>query len=349
MNEQLRGRLRTAVPQAPDLTGLAGRAEAQGRRRRTTLRTAAGTGAAALVAAAVLIPGLFGDAGDPSPAPSPVPSTPACVAQSEVDGTDLTAGTASWVRFCGRADGQTGIARFPDGALTGELAKATVAGWEDSLGDSARCQRDAVSGRSFRIQVGFVDGTVAQHESVTGTDCSGELLYTVLLTRISSELDQRYEDVVRPPETCPTGLRTDRTNTDGESAELLVGSDPVAALSTRPLLALNAQSAQVCRYLGHAGSLRLDDSWSSNNPGAEGIRVSAFIDYTDGQADCPVDPQRPSYVVMLRDKTGTTRTFSIDGAECGAMSAAIGTPAEEQYLGLASPDLIQAIESSRGS
>ena len=53
--------------------------------------------------------------------------------------------------------------------------------------------------------------------------------------------------------------------------------------------------------------------------------------------DCGGDPDAASYVVVLRDVTGTARTFSIDGTECSPMSAAIGTPAQEQYLGLVDP------------
>lgn len=346
MND-LSERLRAAVPEAPDLHDLATRAKAQGRRRRTVSRSLGAAAVAAVVAAAIVVPTAL-RGGDSKPAPAPTPGeVPQCVDQSDVDTDDLLSGTATWVRFCARDDGQTGIARFPEGAVTGELAARMVANFGEVLDDDSECLGE--TNRSYRIQVGFEDGTVAQRDDSTGT-CGGELLYMRLESAIVSELMQRYTSAdTGPPGACPErfshGLAA-ADSADGASAELLVGSDRIPALSTRPILALHARAMLVCRYLG-SGDRTLDDHWTSANPAADSVRVSALLDYTDGVADCAYDDTRPSYLVVLEDKTGTARSFTIDGAECNAMSAAIGTPPEEQYLGLAHSELVDEIESSR--
>lgn len=346
MNRQddLAERLRAAVPETPDLHDLAGNAEAQGRRRRNLARSAGAAAVVVVVVGAVLIPALFRPGSEP-PQPTPASDLPQCVDQSDVDSRALRSETVRWVRFCGRDDGQTGIARFPEGALTGEMAAAVVDGWAQP----ETCDDDAgpFLGRGFWIQIGYADGQVAQLES--STSCSGgELVYRNLLSALSLDLASPYEPGGPPlPTTCPDRLRTDQTNTDGASAELLTGDDPIAQLSTRPILALPASEALVCRYTGYRSSLQLDHSWVVRSPAAEEMRVVSLTGYTDGMADCGVDETRPSYVVALRDKTGTARTFAIDGPECGPLSAAIGTPAEEQYLGLSSQVLVDTIEGSR--
>ena len=63
--------------------------------------------------------------------------------------------------------------------------------------------------------------------------------------------------------------------------------------------------------------------------------------------DCAVDPTRPSYVVVLTDQTGTARTLTIDGSECGTLAAAIGTPPVDTWLGLATPRLVRQVARSK--
>jgi hypothetical protein len=360
MNDSLSTRLHAAAPEPPDLVGLAERAEAQGRRRRTLTRVAIGA-AAAVVLAAVVVPAVI--VGDLDATPSDGPSGTACVSESELDAGGIAESGAAWVRFCAREDGQTMVARFPSGVLEGKVAEAVVDGWRGRLEEGEppeRCVSEesfSMQGRNFRIQVGLTDGRVVMLEGTTGscpvdagpqTIPHGELVYRQLLAAVSTDLAGRYEaGGPALPDTCPDRLRTDLTNTDGASAELLVGEDRIDQLSTRPLLALPASDTLVCRYTGYRSTLALEDSWTTANPGAEGIRVAALVHYSDGMADCDLDPRRPSYVVVLRDKTGTARTFAIDGPSCSPLSGAIGRPPEEQYFGLVRAELIDAIEGTR--
>ena len=69
--------------------------------------------------------------------------------------------------------------------------------------------------------------------------------------------------------------------------------------------------------------------------------------YEDGVADSAPDPGARSYVVVLGDHTGTMRTLTIDPTRCGAVQAAVGLPATDTYLGLASPRLVRVVARSR--
>jgi hypothetical protein len=80
---------------------------------------------------------------------------------------------------------------------------------------------------------------------------------------------------------------------------------------------------------------------------ATSIRQAATIGYMDGQADCQLFPDAVSYLVVLHDVSGTARTFSLDPTVCGAMSAAVGTPPQEAYLGLASTELVDLVAGSK--
>ena len=73
---------------------------------------------------------------------------------------------------------------------------------------------------------------------------------------------------------------------------------------------------------------------------------AATTGYTDGVADCEPRPDATSYLVAMQDRTGTARSFTLDLTACGAMRAAIGTPAVDTYLGLASEELVRAVGQS---
>ena len=349
MNHALTDRLRSAVPEAPHLDGLASAAEAQGRHRRTRSRVVTG-GALLLVAAALAIPSLLlGDDGAPDPAPQPK-GGPECLPSAKASTDEITAEVVpqvTWVRLCGTEDGQTGGARFPDAALTTE-ARSFVEDHLDALAAAGDCSTDPLDlpeGRRLRIQVGLAGGGAVQLAS--STECAaGRTLYLDLVSQLSSALDDEYEDGGPSlPATCPDRLRTDRNTTDGASVELFGDPDPNPFLSSQPILALPARSGLVCRYTGYANTLRLDWSWLLDTDAQE-ILLDASIGYREGMVDCSINPARPSYLVALRDRTGTTRTFTIDGPGCGPMSAAIGAEAQEQYLGLADQDLLRSISRS---
>lgn len=338
--QQLADRIRAAVPDPPPLDGLAERAAAAGRRRRMRGRMAATGAVAAAVAAVLVLPGLV-DGGEPV---QPAGAGAECVSEGELTPAGDADGEVVSVRFCSRNDGQTGFVRFPDGALTGPPAPRFVANWPSG---GEKCSR--YGGRDWRIQVATSSGTVYERTGNTEI-CADAEVYRQLVTLIGTQLALRHEGATPgpPPQGCPAGLAVDQTNQDGESAELLTsGGAQVAALSTTPLLALPAVDGLVCRYAGTRGDRRLADSWQVAGETAEALRVESMLGYMDGMTDCAGDPDAAAYVVVLQDFTGTARTFSIDGTECSPMSAAIGTPPGEQYLGLARPGLESLIAGTR--
>ena len=352
MTEQLSERLHAAVPDPPPVDRLAERAVDAGRRRRTTKR---GAGVAALmtvVAAVIAVPTLLGGDGVPAPAPLDPDDPPStietveCVGSGELTGMADAAGDVVAIRFCPREDGGPGIARFPEGALTGDAAAQLVAGLPADL-EAEACE-PRFSGRSWQVQVTMSSGDVYQRASNTRF-CPADQAYRQLVAAISEELAAQYEPVAPGPlPECPDTLSLGQTNQDGASAALLTsGGAQVDQLSTTPLLALPADDGRVCEYAGTRSDRRLVDSWPVTGETAEALRLGSLLGYHDGMTDCGGDAGAASYVVVLRDVTGTARTFSIDGTECSPMSAAIGTPAQEQYLGLADPVLAELIEETR--
>jgi hypothetical protein len=153
--------------------------------------------------------------------------------------------------------------------------------------------------------------------------------------------------VVPEPVACPTRFTTTETNTDGISADELTESATIPQLSTVPLIPWRAIAVDVCAYSGTGRQRDLVDQWQVRNPMATSIRTAATIGYMDGVADCQLFPDALSYIVVLHDVSGTARTISLDPTLCGAMSAAIGKPAEEAYLGLASPELVDLVAESK--
>ncbi len=82
------------------------------------------------------------------------------------------------------------------------------------------------------------------------------------------------------------------------------------------------------RSLVHAhGSLDLDVAR------AEALRAAYHSRYL-GIVDCSIS-QRPTYVVVLDDVSGTRRTVTVELGDCGSISAAFDAAADD--FGLASP------------
>ena len=149
------------------------------------------------------------------------------------------------------------------------------------------------------------------------------------------------------PVRCPDRFTTTATNADGASAEQLVDDAERPWQSTVPLLPMPAVVADVCAYSGAGPRRTLVDQWRADPATSDAIRATATTGYGDGRTDCEPDAGATSYVVVLGDQTGTSRSLTIDAAACGAMSAAVGTPATDTYLGLASPRLVRIVARSR--
>ena len=305
-----------------------------------------------LAAGAALAPRLLAD--DP---PSAAPGQD-CVADADVPLADLAdladVADARWVRFCPLADeGRGELLRHPQGVVTGELAAGTAGTlWETQV-DRPLCGAfDAPlagpTGR-FRIEVGLPDGRIADLEGDTGCSTRDLVLFSQLETTLLVDASAAAgAPTPLDPTTCPGRLTTAETNDDGASAGQLVERAEHDALATVPLLPMLAATAEVCAYTGRAGSLTLLDQWRAGPRQAEAIRSTATLAHDRGaRTMCDIDPGRTSYLVVLADATGTARTITVDNSECGALDAAVGTPAVSTYLGLARERLDRTIERSR--
>ncbi len=301
-----------------------------------------------LVAAAFVAPRLLVD-DDTAPAGA----STACVGQTDAPTSAIGDQAATWVRFCPLAEeGLTQRLRHPQGVATGALATSVAASLWEAQVDRPVCAVDESSPGPtglFRIEVGLADGRVAEILGDTGCSTRDELLFAQLETTL---LMGATGAVQKPgplpaPVSCPARFTTTATNHDGTSADLLVETAEAPWQSTVPLLALPATAADVCRYAGTGKRRTLVDQWQVGTPVSETIRSSATTEVLLGAAtDCPLDPEAPSYVVVLTDATGTARTLALDPTVCATLRAAVGTPAVETYLGLAAPPLIRLVARS---
>lgn len=305
---------------------------------------------ALVAAAAAVLPRLL--AGAPAVVAERGPDcVPAADATLDAAGEDA-AGTATWVRFCPLADdGATQRVRHPQGVVSGDLAASlAVTLWQTQLDRPACLSEDVLPGPSgmFRIEVGLAGGEVTVLEGDTGCSERDRALFSQLETTLLMEAAADGTVEPAPPVTCPRRLTATATNRDGASADQLVDTAENPWQSTVPLLPMPAVSADVCAYTGRGKDRRRVDQWQVAAPGADAIRSAATLEVRIGaMTDCAIDPERTSYVVVLTDQTGTSRTLTIDPTECSPVTAAIGTPPVETSLGLATNALVDAVTRSR--
>ena len=277
------------------------------------------------------------------------PRPPECVASATAPADEIGAQAARWVRFCPLADEGAGQrVRHPQGALTGELAVTLAATlWQTQDGRRVcEVDRGPTPGptRRFRIEVGLADGRIAELRGDTGCSTRDVTLFSQLETTLLLDAAAGARtDGPPPPVRCPRRFTTTATNTDGRSADQLVDRSEHPWQSTVPLLPMSAVTLDVCAYTGAGPRRALVDQWRVGSPVSDTVRAAVTIGYGDGQTDCPLDPRATSYVVVLTDVTGTARTLTIDPTRCGTLNAAIGRPAVDSYLGLASPRLVRMV------
>ena len=309
----------------------------------------AAVAAGLLVLVAVLtVPGLVAGT-----EPAPGPRSSECVVRATAPSEEIGAQAAEWVRFCPlAAAGATSRVRHPAGVVTGDLAAAVADTlWQTQDGRRV-CAVDGgpTSGptRRFRIEVGLADGRIADLVGDTGCSTRDLALFSQLETTLLMDAaGQAPADLTPDPVRCPRRFTTTATNADGASAEQLVDDAEQPWQSTVPLLPLPAVVVDVCAYSGTGERRALVDRWRADPAAADAIRAEATTGYTDGVADCAPDRDATSYVVALADRTGTVRTLAIDPTQCGTLQAAVGLPATDTYLGLASPRLVRTIARSR--
>ncbi|GAA5106362.1 hypothetical protein GCM10023339_03230 [Alloalcanivorax gelatiniphagus] len=325
----------------------------RGRGARAPVAVAAAV--ALVVAAAVALPRLLAD--DLAPVAGTATGTD-CVEDVDADLGALeeeVASSARWVRFCPIADeGATQRVRHPSGVVTGDLAAAVATGLWQTQVDRPVCSSDDLSTPAptglFRMEVGLADGRVAELAGDTGCSTRDATLFSQLeSTLLMDAAGSAGVDGSAPaPVTCPGRLTAVRTNRDGSSAAALVETAEHEWHSSLPLLPMPAVALDVCAYTGSDARWTLQDQWQVGSPVSEQVRAAATVGIMRGaMTDCGIDPARTSYVVVLTDGTGTARTLAIDGAACGTVQAAIGTPAVGTHLGLATSALVRLVARSR--
>ncbi|GAA5153377.1 hypothetical protein GCM10023340_35330 [Nocardioides marinquilinus] len=346
--DHLRDRLDRAAPPPPDLAALGAGAETSGRRRRARRRGAVVAAAALAVAAAVVVPVVVGgdDApgrtadADPTPSVSASPSPtvseptggdtapPACLPAAEVGRTEL-GGDAVWARFCPGREGFTIPAEVPADALTSHLDAL-----DDLLLVADRSQpRDCypLSSRTYRLQVGYADGTVAQISGPTDPTCLGRLdgaegrvsgrpglgVFGTVMAAFGEQVAEMLPAlpaVDRPALACPADPRNP-ASVDSENPAVRV---PAWNLGTRAVM--NAPATAVtgilCRW--PVGEEAVQPTVTRLTPGqAERVRIGLHA-VAGGMADCAGSP-RPTYTAVVEDASGTRRAVTMIDSECGTV------------------------------
>ncbi|GAA1913499.1 hypothetical protein [Nocardioides hwasunensis] len=343
MND-LSQRLKDAVPTPPDptdLSGIAARSAVDGRRRRTQRRLASVAAVVVLAVGGVVLPRVLSD-GPPDVAERSVPD---CVASPDAPIDAIRTRPASWVRFCELPTDVPGDRlRVPRGVVPEAIAAVMVDSWADWMPEQAcGAETPPAPSRVFRIQIGLADGTVAEFDGDTGC-IEHHLVFMQLPATMQGGV--RRDDTVDPRGTpCPTAFDTTAATWDGSDAALLRDDVDGMSLATAPLLPGSSAAMDVCAFTGEDRTLV--DQWRADLH--TDVVSAVATGYRDGAADCPLDPEATSYLVVLQDFTGTARSFTIDMTACGEMRAAIGTPAVDTYLGLATNELVEMVRDSKGA
>ena len=309
---ELRTLLTEGVPDGPALTGLAARAEAGARRTRRVRRVGAVLVVASVVAAVVVIPRLVGSG--PHAAPTPTgPAAPAtCVPQTALDHQDFRTGTAAWVLAC---PGTPARLSMPLPSLTLRRGAADLVGaWQEKAYVAApfvSCPTAVYP--SAIVEVGFTDGTIA---AVGVSGCRGTILPgdeaindgpVEFADAFSTAVHQEYQGVVRDVSgggvLCPATPHP--VHADGRSESALSENGA--------LLNLPALTAFVCRYHDGrlVGEVRSVDANALLLASSSGWYLPSARDLAAVQA--PVRRGLDDYVVVLGDRTGTVRTFTMTG------------------------------------
>jgi len=321
--ETLARALHQAAPSDPVPADRAARAVLAGRRRRRRQRMSSAAAVAAVVAAVAVVPASLGwFRGEPSGQLLPPGQDDKCA--STHAHADLQEGTPVMLRFCQPAGTWNGVVHTPRIALTDGVDRL-VDGWTTTA--PARCEFDPVSDQ-YRFQVVYDDGSVAQITGATGDcqpivngastlDVSGLDVFAQIMDAYGEQLAARFHRVPGQPRlSCPPDPRHPESTDQRGPSDRLPDTGLVIPLPVEVgLLCVDARPY----LLDHVE--------------AQQVRV-ALQTITEGRKDC-VSPNSTSYSVVLEDKTGTRRTISSIGAECGAIRSGFeGGPTGDpgQYL-----------------
>lgn len=255
--------------------------------------------------------------------PAKVEAPDACLASADARRGTI-AGTPQWALFCRGATGFTAPAEVPSDALTTHL---------DALSGLAELPAEAPreddcrpgSSRSYRVQVGYADGQVAEIKGATDPGCLGTLggshtpvrgpeglgVYGVVMSAFGQQYADSY-DAAAPEEplVCPVDPREpDSVDVNGSSASLDTGWH--LGKRSPMVMPLAAVRGLVCTWLQGENEPAIQSLTAHE---AERVRIGLHAIY-NAVVDCPGSPD-PTYIAVVEDKTGTRRAVTIVESEC---------------------------------
>ena len=259
--------------------------------------------------------------------PSASVDAPATCLPSAEAGRGTIAGTPAWVRFCPGAHGRTAPAEVPSVALTTHLDSLSEL-TESAAGVSQKVVCRAGFSRTYRVQVGFADGEVAQISGVTDPGCVGTMAGSGAGVRgpgglgvygsMMSAFGRQAADSLDPadpgaPFRCPVDPRDpDSVDLDGASSSVDTGwhLGERAAM----VMPLTAVRGIVCTWPYHESEPAIR---SLSAEEAERVRIGLHAIF-GGMVDC-AGGRQPTYTAVVEDKTGTRRAVTVIDSECATV------------------------------
>ena len=255
----------------------------------------------------------------------PVDAPAECVKTRDATRTS-TEGEPAWARFCPGPDGLTAPAEIPSDVLTSHLD--LLDGLTDGAGGEPEYECRATSSRTYRLQIGYADGSVGQVKGQTGPECVGKLgargsfvhgpdglgVYGVVMAAFGQQYADRFDPTpAEAPLVCPDDPRDpDSVDLDGASTSLETG-----IRNGRPepmVMPLTAVRGVLCTW-EHDGDEPTSVELSPED--AERVRIGMHAIY-GAMVDCAASPD-PTYTAVVEDKTGTRRAVTIIESECSTV------------------------------
>ncbi|WP_345263936.1 hypothetical protein [Nocardioides nanhaiensis] len=231
-----------------------------------------------------------------------------------------------WVLFCPGGQGRTAPAEVPSDALTThlDLLEGLIRA-PTPWGTNSRCAE--FGGRTYRLQMGFEDGSVTEIRGDTHPLCSGRTpdgstitgppdlgVYGTVMTAFGQQYaDQFTTAEIDDPMTCPDNPFTpDRSDADGASAGLDTGF--LRGAREPMTMPLSAVRGIACTWEYGAGTPTARHLGPDE---AERVRIGLHA-IPGGVVDC-AQSRRPTHSAVVEDKTGTRRTVTILYSQCGTV------------------------------
>lgn len=230
-------------------------------------------------------------------------------------------------------EGYTAPAEVPSDALTSHLD--VLADLRESPGNSGEERPQCNSfgnSRTYRLQIGYADGTVALVTGRTDPGCAGRLMGGAgtsihgpedlgVFGAAMAAFGQQYADdfaemavTALPDFRCPSDPSDPGgIDRDGASASLDTGYH--LGRRSPMLMPLTGVRGIVCTWL--PGDERPSVATLTEGE-AERVRIGLHA-IAGGIVDCPGMPEEPTVTAVVEDKTGTRRGVTIIRSECSTV------------------------------